>query len=103
MLFTLENGVPLSSAHALGASVVWHHSLLLMNSFNRNEAAVFSCRLCFLRAILFVSLIEIKIIRKETQQNDMYHLTGLEHGLRQQMSHKIFDSLICYDNILKQM
>ena len=46
-----------SSAHALGASVVWHHSLLLMNSFNKTEAAVFSFRLCFLRAFLFISLI----------------------------------------------
>ena len=32
---------------ARGASVVWHHSLLLMNGFNKTEAAVFSCRLCF--------------------------------------------------------
>jgi len=40
--------------HALGASVVWHHSLLLMNSFNKTEAAVFSCRLCFLRAFPFI-------------------------------------------------
>jgi len=37
--------------------VVWHHSLLLMNSFNKTEAAVFSCRLCFLRAFPFISLI----------------------------------------------
>jgi len=29
-----------------GASVVWH-LLPLMNSFNKTEAAVFSCRLCF--------------------------------------------------------
>jgi len=36
---------------------VWHHSLLLMNSFNKNEAAIFSCRLCFLRAFPFISLI----------------------------------------------
>ena len=27
-----------------------------MNSFNKTEAAVFSCRLCFLRAIPFISL-----------------------------------------------
>ena len=40
-----------------GASVVWHHSLLLMNSFNKTEAAVFACRLCFLRAFPFISLI----------------------------------------------
>jgi len=40
-----------------GASVVWHYSLLLMNSFNKTEAAVFSCRLCFLRAFPFTSLI----------------------------------------------
>jgi len=35
--------------------VVWHHSILLMNSFNKTEAAVFSCRLCFLRAFPFIS------------------------------------------------
>ena len=39
--------------------MVWHHSLLLMNSFNKTEAAVFSCRLCFLRAFPFISLIFI--------------------------------------------
>ena len=53
-LFTFENGVPLMRQ---GASVVWHKSLLLMNSFNKTEAAVFSCRLCFLRAFPFISLI----------------------------------------------
>jgi len=36
MLFTFENGV--------------------MNSFNKTEAAVFSCRLCFPRAFPFISL-----------------------------------------------
>jgi len=36
---------------------MWHHSLLLMNSFNKTEAAVFSCRLCFLGAYPFISLI----------------------------------------------
>ena len=46
-----------SSALALGASVVGHHSLLLMNSFNKTEAAVFLCRLCFLRAFTFISFI----------------------------------------------
>jgi len=54
MLFTFENVVPLMR---YGASVVWHYSLLLMNSFNKTEAAVFSCRLCFLRAFPFISLI----------------------------------------------
>jgi len=29
-----------------------------MNSFNKTEAAVFSCRLCFLRAFPFISLVE---------------------------------------------
>ena len=53
MLFTFENGVPLMRQ---GASVVWHHSLLLINSFNKTEAAVFSYRLCFLRAFPFISL-----------------------------------------------
>ena len=36
--------------------MVWHHSLPLMNSFNKTEAAVFSCRLCFLGAFPFISL-----------------------------------------------
>ena len=54
ILFTFENGVPLMRQ---GASVVWHNSILLMNSFNKTKAAVFSCRLCFLRAFLFISLI----------------------------------------------
>jgi len=31
-----------------------NHSLLLMNSFNKTEAVVFSCRLCFLRAFHFI-------------------------------------------------
>ena len=53
-LFTFENGVP---PMRQGASVVWHHSLLLINSFNKIQAAVFTCRLC-LRAFPFVSLIQ---------------------------------------------
>jgi len=54
MLFTKKR-----SAHALGgASMMWHHSLLLMNSFNKTEAAVFSYRLCFLRVFHFISLVE---------------------------------------------
>ena len=53
MLFTFENGVPLMRQ---GASVVWHHSLPLMNSFNKTEAAVFSCLLCFPRTFPFISL-----------------------------------------------
>jgi len=36
--------------------VVWHHSLLLMNSFNKTDVAVLSCRLCFLRAFPFIRL-----------------------------------------------
>ena len=54
MLFTFENGVPLMRQ---GASVVRHHSFLLMNSINKTEAAVFACRLCSLRAFHFISLI----------------------------------------------
>ena len=51
-----------SSAHALGASVVWHPSLPLMNSFNKTEAVFFSCRLCFLRAFPFISLIKKHVL-----------------------------------------
>ena len=37
--------------------MVWHHSLPLINSFNKTEAAVFPCRLCFLGVSRFISLI----------------------------------------------
>ena len=39
--------------------VVWHLSLPMMNSFNKTEAAVFPCRLCFLRAYPIISLITV--------------------------------------------
>jgi len=44
MLFTFENGVPLMRFRA---SAVWHHSLLLMNGFNKTEAAVFHAGYAF--------------------------------------------------------
>jgi len=53
MLFTFDNRVLLMR---LGASVVWHLLFPLMNRLNKTEAA-FSCRLCFLMASSFVSLI----------------------------------------------
>ena len=42
---------------------MWHHSLPLMSSFNKTEAAVFSCRLYFLRAFPFISLIYLTCSR----------------------------------------
>jgi len=44
MLFTFKNGVPLMRK---GASEVWHHSLLPMDSFDKTDAAVF-----FVQAVL---------------------------------------------------
>jgi len=74
MLFTFENGVPLMRK---GASVVWHHSLLLMNSFNKTEAAVFSCRLCFLRAFPFISFINNAVYLCHFLLNKLtYSVTG---------------------------
>ena len=60
MLFTFENGVSLMRQNA---SVVWHHSLLLINSFNKTEAAVFSCRQCFLKSFSFISLIQAMVCK----------------------------------------
>ena len=54
MLLTFENRVPLMR---WSVSVVWHLSLPLINSFNKTKAAVFPCRLCFLGAFTFLSLI----------------------------------------------
>ena len=50
VLFTFENGVLLMRQ---GASVVWHHSLLLMNSCNKTEAAVFLAQAMLPEVFLF--------------------------------------------------
>jgi len=45
--------------------IICHEILQLhwmMNSFNKTEAAVFSCRLCFLRAFPFISLMVIHLV-----------------------------------------
>jgi len=46
-----------------GASVVWHFSLPLVNSFNKTKAAVFQCRLCFLRGFPFAVKLDFSFIR----------------------------------------
>jgi len=55
-------------------SVVWHLSLSLMNSFNKIEAAVFQCRLWFLGAFSFISLI---MTRKCTLQITQQYFTDV--------------------------
>jgi len=44
MLLTFEHKVQLIRK---AASVVWHHTLLLMNSFNKNQAAIYSMQTTF--------------------------------------------------------
>ena len=46
-----------------GASAVCQNLLLLMNSSNKTEAVVFSCRLCFMGAFPFISLIKLRCQR----------------------------------------
>ena len=48
-----------------------------MNGFNKTEAAVFSCRLCFLRAFPFISLIqkEKRPIDEEKSQLSAHNLS----------------------------
>jgi len=41
--------------------VIILYVVVYMNSFNKTEVAVFSCRLCFLMAFPFISLIIIKV------------------------------------------
>jgi len=45
--------------HRKQKSIIWHISLPLMNSFNKTDAAVFPWRLCFLKALPFLSLLHI--------------------------------------------
>ena len=65
---------------------MWHHSLPLMNSFNKTEAAVFSCRLCFLRAFPFISL---KCTHKIVALIYMSHPKELKNCLSYIYSHVI--------------
>ena len=53
VLLTFKNSVP---RMRYVASVVWHLSLTLMNSFNKTEASISRCRLCFLRTTIFLRL-----------------------------------------------
>jgi len=63
--------------------VVWHHSLLLMNSFNKTEAAVFSCRLCFLRAFPFISLMHndalANVLHNDSRFRAVRHVLDARH------------------------
>jgi len=62
MLFTFENRV---LQMRLGASEEWHISLPLMNSFNKTEAAVFTCSLCFMGHFILILI------------NQVFYLTNL--------------------------
>jgi len=61
--------------------VVWHHSLLLINSFNKTEAAVFSCRLCFQRVFLFISFIYTYVILFVNRTFQIFNNVFLLYGL----------------------
>jgi len=93
MLFTFENGVPLMRQNA---SVVWHHSLLLINSFNKTEAAVFSCRLCFLKYFPFISLIQAMVCKFSPSITTLpiLWLASSKFGILHLTSHK----MICWYN-----
>ena len=83
--------------------MVWHHSLPLTNSFNKTEAAVFSCRLCFLRAFPFISLNYVMItsrifILQSIWQN--YYLLCLK-SLFSFCGSRFNFKLILYTNITK--
>jgi len=62
MLSTLQNIVPLMR---YGTSVVWRLSLLLINSFNKNDAAYFPKHLCFrgggLAFLFFADYLYVKL------------------------------------------
>ena len=60
MLYTFEKRVLLMRK---GASVVWLLSLPRMNSFNKTEAAIFPCRLNFLKVFPFIGLIYNRYIQ----------------------------------------
>ena len=80
MLFTFEIGVPLMRK---GASVVWHHSFLLINSFNKTEAAVFSCRLCFLGAFPFISLVQFSFLQMLGTSQNWFKMYFCSYNLKE--------------------
>jgi len=66
-------------------SVVWHHLLPLMNSFNKTETAIFPCRLCFLGAFYAFS-VYINNIVLLTISNQ--HMTFRYHFFLKKTDHK---------------
>jgi len=90
-----------NSAHALGASVVWYLSLPLINSFNKTEAAIFPCRLCFLRGFSFISLIYfvINMILCNEKSNKSKILPGSIVFIRYQRCH-IFNTFYDFHRLL---
>ena len=61
----------------LTIAVLFCVSIRFMNSFNKTEAAVFSCRLCFLRAFPFISLIIIPFLIERNCTYAQYNDTGI--------------------------
>jgi len=68
--------------------VEWHLSFPLMNNFNKTEAAIFPCRLYFLRAFPFIGLM---ITEQKNEVNELAHRqemerVSVEHRLEMEMA-----------------
>jgi len=61
-----------NSANALGGVSGVESFIILMNGFNKTEAAVFSCRLCFLKGFPFNQFIKYINIQCDHRQSDSY-------------------------------
>ena len=74
------------------------HSLLQMNSFNKTEAAVFSCRLCFLSAFSFISLILLSMVNYKFATTVAFGLNRINRRLLIVVSSDFYCH--CYDQAL---
>jgi len=72
MVFTFENRVPLMCWGG-GASVVWHLSVPLMNSFNKTEAAICPMQRVLTEGSPFFSVVLIYILILKSPDSILEH------------------------------
>jgi len=86
-------------------NVSWHNAYVLhfkmfLNSFNKTEAAVFSRRLCFLRAFLFISLlynIDLTVTYHKIVFKQLWTVYNSEIFFRKQINkHGLFVVILFY-------
>ena len=83
-----------SDFNYLGTVFNYTGSFVLMNSFNKTEAAVFSCRLCFLRAFPFISLNQETLAGKGLKALNVLLNSTKQYNFKPSVLYQLFDAFV---------